>query len=75
MRIKKINPIVDKILSYDEAMQKLTDDELKAKTQEFKDSKRVNITNAYLMSNRRNKTEYKFSCIQVGSSVFVTRVK
>src|SRR5699024_12688045 len=35
--IKKINPIVDKILSYDEAMQKLTDDELKAKTQEFKD--------------------------------------
>src|SRR5699024_12619224 len=35
--IKKMNPIVDKILSYDEAMQKLTDDELKAKTQEFKD--------------------------------------
>lgn len=35
--LKKINPIVDKVLSYDEAMQKLTDKELKAKTNEFKE--------------------------------------
>lgn len=36
-QIKKINPTVDEILSYDEKMQKLSDDELKAKTQEFKE--------------------------------------
>lgn len=35
--LKKINPIVDKVLSYDEAMQKLSDTELKAKTSEFKE--------------------------------------
>ena len=34
--IKKIQPIVDEIKSYETAMQKLSDDELKAKTQEFK---------------------------------------
>lgn len=34
--IKKIQPIVDEIKSYEEAMKKLSDDELKAKTQEFK---------------------------------------
>ncbi|MDD6154873.1 MAG: preprotein translocase subunit SecA [Eubacteriales bacterium] len=35
--LKKINKIVDKIESYDEAMQALSDEDLKAKTQEFKD--------------------------------------
>ncbi|MBP3911208.1 MAG: DEAD/DEAH box helicase, partial [Niameybacter sp.] len=35
--LKRIEPIVAKIESYDEAMQKLTDDELKAKTGEFKE--------------------------------------
>lgn len=35
--IKKINPIVDKVLSYSDAMEKLTDDELRAKTDEFKE--------------------------------------
>ena len=35
--LKRIQPIVDKIESYDEAMQKLTDEELKAKTAEFKE--------------------------------------
>ena len=34
--LKKIKPIVDKIESYDSAMQALTDEELKAKTSEFK---------------------------------------
>jgi len=35
--LKKITPLVDKIESLDEAMQKLTDDELRNKTLEFKD--------------------------------------
>lgn len=35
--LKKVYPIVDKIESYDEEMSKLTDDQLKAKTQEFKE--------------------------------------
>ena len=35
--IKKIQPIVDKVLSYEEAYSKLTDDELKHKTVEFKE--------------------------------------
>ena len=34
--VKKISSIVDKVESYDEAMQALTDDELKAKTPEFR---------------------------------------
>jgi preprotein translocase subunit SecA len=34
--IKRVLPIVDKIEELDETMQKLTDDELKAKTEEFK---------------------------------------
>ncbi|MCR5292011.1 MAG: preprotein translocase subunit SecA [Eubacterium sp.] len=34
--LKKIYPIVDKIEALDESMQKLSDDELKAKTTEFK---------------------------------------
>ena len=35
--VKKIEKIVDKVESYDEAMQALTDDELRGKTQEFKE--------------------------------------
>ena len=35
--LKKIYPIVDKIEALDESMQKLSDDELKAKTTEFKE--------------------------------------
>lgn len=38
--VKRIIPIVDKIDSLDESMQKLTDEQLKAKTEEFK--KRLN---------------------------------
>ena len=34
--LKRIEPIVQKVESYDEAMQKLTDTQLQAKTQEFK---------------------------------------
>ena len=34
--LKKINPVVDKIESYDSTMQALTDEELRAKTEEFK---------------------------------------
>ncbi len=34
--IKRIKPTVDKVLSYDEQMSKLSDSELKGKTQEFK---------------------------------------
>ncbi len=34
--LKRIEPIVQKIESYDEAMQKLTDSQLQAKTEEFK---------------------------------------
>ena len=34
--LKKINPIVDKIEGYDSAMQALSDEELKSKTDEFK---------------------------------------
>nr|WP_330400983.1 preprotein translocase subunit SecA [Sporanaerobium hydrogeniformans] len=35
--LKRIEPIITKIESYDEAMQKLSDEELKAKTAEFKE--------------------------------------
>ncbi len=35
--IKRIRPTVDKVLSYEETFSKLTDDELKAKTAEFKE--------------------------------------
>ncbi|MGL6173919.1 MAG: preprotein translocase subunit SecA [Cellulosilyticaceae bacterium] len=35
--LKRIEPIVQKVESYDEAMQKLTDEQLKAKTIEFKE--------------------------------------
>ncbi|WP_102401176.1 preprotein translocase subunit SecA [Haloimpatiens massiliensis] len=35
-QLKKIKPLVDRIESYDEKMQKLSDEELKAKTEEFK---------------------------------------
>ena len=35
--VKKVEKIVDKVESYDEAMQALTDEELKAKTPEFKE--------------------------------------
>ena len=35
--VKKVNKVVDKIEEYDEAMQALSDDELKAKTPEFKE--------------------------------------
>ncbi|MBR3816888.1 MAG: preprotein translocase subunit SecA [Clostridia bacterium] len=35
--IKRIRPVVDKVLSYDDAFSKLTDDELKAKTPEFRE--------------------------------------
>ena len=34
--LKRIEPIVNKIESYDETMQKLSDEQLKAKTDEFK---------------------------------------
>ena len=34
--LKKIKPLVDKILALDESMQKLSDEELRAKTPEFK---------------------------------------
>ena len=35
--LKRIEPIVAKVESYDEAMQKLSDDELKHKTVEFRE--------------------------------------
>ena len=35
--LKRIYPIVDKVESYREAMQKLSDEELKGKTKEYKD--------------------------------------
>lgn len=35
--VKRLQPIIDKIESFDEATAKLTDDELKAKTEEFKE--------------------------------------
>ena len=35
--VRKVEKIVDRIEAYDEDMQKLTDDELKGKTREFKD--------------------------------------
>jgi len=35
--VRKVEKIVDKVEAYDEAMQALTDDELRGKTQEFKD--------------------------------------
>ncbi|MFI3142254.1 MAG: preprotein translocase subunit SecA [Clostridia bacterium] len=34
--IKRVEPLVDQVLSYEEEYKKLTDDELKAKTEEFK---------------------------------------
>ena len=35
--IKRIKPLLDKVLSYEDEYRALTDDELRAKTQEFKD--------------------------------------
>ena len=35
--VKKLEKIADKVEAYDEAMQALTDDELRAKTREFQD--------------------------------------
>ena len=35
-RVKKIDPIVDKIMSYDEKYSKLTDEELRNNTEIFK---------------------------------------
>ncbi|SHE61966.1 protein translocase subunit secA [Caldanaerobius fijiensis DSM 17918] len=35
--LKRLYPIVDKVLSYEDEMSKLTDEQLRAKTQEFKD--------------------------------------
>ena len=35
--VRKVEKIVDRIEAYDEDMQKLTDDELKGKTREFKE--------------------------------------
>ena len=35
--VKKLSKIADKVESYDEAMQALTDEELRGKTQEFRD--------------------------------------
>ena len=35
--IKRIRPLLDKVLSYEEQYRALSDDELRAKTQEFKD--------------------------------------
>ncbi|MCQ2537325.1 MAG: preprotein translocase subunit SecA [Lachnospiraceae bacterium] len=35
--LKKIEPIADKVMAYDEEMQKLSDDELRAKTAKFKE--------------------------------------
>ena len=35
--LKRIQPLVNKVLSYDEAMQALSDDELRAKTKEYKE--------------------------------------
>lgn len=35
--VKRIEPIADEVLSYEEEMSKLSDDELRGKTQEFKD--------------------------------------
>ena len=35
--VRKLEKIADKVLAYDEAMQKLSDDELRAKTKEFQD--------------------------------------
>jgi len=34
--VKKVSKIADKVMAYDEEMQKLTDEELRAKTEEFK---------------------------------------
>ena len=34
--LRRLQPLVDRVLSYDEAMQKLTDEELRDKTAEFK---------------------------------------
>ncbi len=35
--VRKLEKIADKVIAYDEAMQKLSDDELRAKTKEFQD--------------------------------------
>ena len=40
--IKRIRPLLDKVLSYEEQYRALSDDELRAKTQEFKD--RLSLT-------------------------------
>lgn len=39
--VRKVEKIVDRIEAYDEDMQKLTDDELRGKTQEFKDRHKI----------------------------------
>jgi len=47
--LKKVTSLVDKVESLDEAMQKLTDDELKAKTVEFKNRLKSGETLDYIL--------------------------
>ena len=49
--VKKIEKIVDRIEAYDEAMQALSDDELRAKTQEFKERKTYKPEISHLTHN------------------------
>ena len=55
--LKRIKPIVDKVESYHEAMGKLSDDELKDKTKEFKKRLADGETHwkAYRSMSRRNR--------------------
>lgn len=39
------------------------------------DTKRVNVTVSASQAMKRKGLDYKFSCVQVGGDVFVTRVK
>ena len=55
--VKKLQIIADKIEALDESMQKLTDEELKAKTIEFKD--RIQKVRP---SQIRNKNQYPNQC-------------
>jgi preprotein translocase subunit SecA len=47
-QLKKIQPIIDKINSYDEYVSKLSNEELKAKTLEFREKLQVNLEEARL---------------------------
>ena len=62
--VKRLQPIVKKINSYEDEYKELSDDELKAKTQEFKDRLNLSLTCKKLYSFYKNRNKFLNTEIQ-----------